>query len=129
MNSTISFLLLLVATDEKKKQAFFYDMAVHYDLVYLDDYMHLIKDVNPNFYGMIDQLVASRSRVFFGCWFSTFTSYINRIRGYHADRLKLPGFATGIIESYYYALPEHKYKMKEYWPLTGAFHSREFPVR
>lgn len=42
----------------------------------------------------------------------------SRIRGYHSDRLKLPGFATGVIESYYYALPENKLKMKEYWPVS-----------
>jgi hypothetical protein len=41
-----------------------------------------------------------------------------RIRGYHSDRLKLPGFATGVIESYYYALPESKLKMQEYWPVS-----------
>jgi hypothetical protein len=29
---------------------------------------------------MIDQLVASKGRIFFGCFFSTFTGYINRIR-------------------------------------------------
>jgi hypothetical protein len=61
-----------VATDERDKK-FFVDMAIHYDLTYLDDYMHLIENINPNFYGMIDQLVASQGRVFFGCWFSTFT--------------------------------------------------------
>jgi hypothetical protein len=41
-----------------------------------------------------------------------------RIRGYHSDQLKLPGFATGAIESYYYALPESKLKMQEYWPVS-----------
>lgn len=103
-------------------------MASHFDIVYLDDFASLVKDVNPNFFGMIDQLVASRSRVYFGCWFSTFSSYINRIRGYHADRQKLPGFAMGIVESYHYAPPEHKNKMKEYWPISGEFYAREFPV-
>jgi len=126
-NEIVDGTTVYVATDERDK-AFFHDLAQHYDVVFLDDYMHLMHNVNPNFYGMIDQLVASRSRIFFGCWFSTFTSYINRIRGYHADREKLDGFAKGAIDSYYYALPEHKYKMLEYWPLTGAFHSREFPI-
>jgi hypothetical protein len=48
------------------------------DLVFLGDFKHLIGDLNSNFYGLVDQLIASRSRVFLGCWFSTFTSYINR---------------------------------------------------
>jgi hypothetical protein len=68
---------VFIATDERRR-AFFADMASHYDLVFLGDYKHLIGNLNSNFYGMADQLIASRSRVFFGCWFSTFTSYINR---------------------------------------------------
>jgi GDP-fucose protein O-fucosyltransferase len=69
-----------MATDERDR-SFFKDLADHYDVVYLDDFAPLLKGVNTNFYGMIDQLITSRSRVFFGCWFSTFTGYINRIRG------------------------------------------------
>jgi len=59
-----------MATDERRKD-FFDDMAEHYDVVYLSDFAEMLEGVNTNFYGMIDQLVASRSRVFFGCWFST----------------------------------------------------------
>jgi hypothetical protein len=77
---------------------------------------------------MLDQLVSSRSRVFFGCYFSTFTGYINRLRGYHADRQRAPGYESGIVESYYYAPLSHKYRMRDYWPLFGAIYAREFPV-
>ena len=58
----------------------------------------------------------------------SFSAYINRLRGYHADRLKAPGFGHGIIDSYYYTLPEHKMKMREYWPVSGAVYAREFPT-
>jgi hypothetical protein len=58
----------------------------------------------------------------------SFTAYINRIRGYQADRLKAPGFGQGIIDSYYYALPENKMRMREYWPVSGAVYAREFPI-
>jgi hypothetical protein len=68
---------VFIATDERRRP-FFADMASRYDLVFLGDFKHLIGDLNSNLYGMVDQLIASRSRVFFGCWFSTFTSYINR---------------------------------------------------
>ena len=57
-----------------------------------------------------------------------FTGYINRLRGYHTDRLKLTGFERGLIHSYYYALPEHKMRMRQYWPVSGAVYSREFPM-
>ena len=60
-----------VATDERDKN-FFRDLAEHYDLVYLDDFTHLLDGINTNYYGMIDQLVASKAEIFFGCWFSTY---------------------------------------------------------
>ena len=69
-----------VATDERNK-TFFQPLAEHYDLVFLDDFNHLFKDLSTNYYGMLDQVVASRSRVFIGTWFSTFSGYINRLRG------------------------------------------------
>lgn len=53
------------------------------------------------YYGMLNQLIASRGgRISFGCWFSTFSSHINRMIGYHADKLKLPGYEDGLVESY-----------------------------
>ena len=115
-----------IGTDERNK-TFFDPMKKHYDVVFLDDFMNVLEGINPSYYGMLDQLVTSRSRYFFGCWFSTFTSYINRLRGYHSDNEKLPGYENGVIESYYYALAEHKLKMREFWPVKKAFHAREFP--
>lgn len=32
---------------------------------------------------MIESIVCSRAKVFAGTWFSTFTGYIHRLRGYH----------------------------------------------
>lgn len=118
---------IYLATDERDK-SFFQPMKDHYDIVFLDDYMHLIPGLNTNYYGMLDQLIATRGRFFFGCWFSTFTGFINRMRGYHADKDKLPGWEKGLIESYYYALPEHKMRMREYYPLKQSFFAREFPI-
>jgi hypothetical protein len=62
---------VFVATDERKK-VFFQPLKDHYDVVFLDDFHdEALVGINTNFYGMIDQLVATRSRIFFGCWFST----------------------------------------------------------
>jgi len=52
---------LYIATDERDK-SFFKILMDHYDVTFLDDYMHLLTDVNPNYYGMLDQLVASKGR-------------------------------------------------------------------
>lgn len=59
-----------MATDERHK-SFFHDLSEHYDLVFLNDYAHLLKGIITNYHGILDQLVASRAEIFFGCWFST----------------------------------------------------------
>ncbi|GKY92977.1 hypothetical protein MPSEU_000266300 [Mayamaea pseudoterrestris] len=76
--------ILYIATDEKQKE-FFNDLAAHHDLRFLDDYWELagLGDLDGNYMGMIDTIVASRGRAFAGTFFSTFTGFINRMRGYH----------------------------------------------
>jgi hypothetical protein len=69
---------LYIATDERNK-SFFDPFKQDYTVGFLDDYMHLIKDINPNYYGMLDQLVAYKGEVFFGTWFSTLSGYVNRL--------------------------------------------------
>lgn len=76
--------ILYIATDERNK-SFFDPVAKYHTLRFLDDYWQLgnLSQLDPNFMGMIDTIVASRARVFVGTWFSTFSGYINRMRGYH----------------------------------------------
>ena len=116
-----------IATDERDK-SFFNLLKQHYDVVFLDDFKHELEGVNTNYYGMIDQLVASRGRTFYGCWFSTFTGYINRLRGYHADDHQTKGYEDGIIPSYYYALKDRYLHMQEFYPVKKQFYAREFPT-
>jgi hypothetical protein len=66
--------------------------------------------------------------IFYGCWFSTFTGYINRLRGYHTDDHQLPGFREGIIPSYYYALEDRFDHMQSFYPVKKSFYAREFPT-
>lgn len=116
-----------IATDEKKK-SFFKPFADKYDAIYLDDFKHLIEGINTNYYGMLDQLIASRGRVFVGTYHSTFTGFINRMRGYHAVKNKLPHFENGTIESYYFVPDNMKHIMKDFYPVKKAFWAREFPT-
>eukprot|EP00934_Nitzschia_sp_Nitz4_P007095 Nitzschia sp. Nitz4//scaffold284_size24204//366//2431//NITZ4_008411-RA/size24204-augustus-gene-0.2-mRNA-1//1//CDS//3329545673//7085//frame0 len=116
-----------IATDERDK-SFFKLLQEHYDVVFLDDFMSVLPDVNSNYYGMIDQIVASRGRIFFGCWFSTFTGYINRLRGYFADDYETEGYEEGIVPSYYYALKDRFLHMQEFYPVKKSFYAREFPA-
>jgi GDP-fucose protein O-fucosyltransferase len=61
-----------IATDERNI-TFFEPLAKHYNLLFMKDFKKELVGVNTNFYGMIDQLVASRGDVFVGVYFSTFT--------------------------------------------------------
>jgi len=72
---------LYIATAERDKKFFDPIIKGGYAVVFLDDFKPLLKGVNTNYYGMIDQLVASRGDVFLGCWHSTFTGFIMRMRG------------------------------------------------
>lgn len=118
---------IYIATDEHDRK-FFEPLAELYDIVFLDDFKHLLKGVNTNYFGMIDQLVTSRSRIFFGCWFSTFTGYINRLRGYHANKDKTKGYEDGVVPSYYYALVDRHYHMQTFYPVKRSYYAREFPA-
>lgn len=75
--------LLYIATDERNK-TFFNDLSKHYNIRFLDDYWDVagLEKVDPNTLGMIETLVTSRGRLFCGTWFSTFSGYITRLRGY-----------------------------------------------
>lgn len=64
-----------IATDERDKK-FFTSLKEHYDVLFMDDFIPLLDNVNKNHYGMIDQLVASRGRIFFGCWHSTYVCFL-----------------------------------------------------
>lgn len=119
--------VLYIATDERKK-AFFKIFGEHYKVYYLDNFKHLFPGLNTNYYGMLDQLIASKARTFVGTFHSTFTGYINRMRGYHAEQKQLPGHEQGIIDSFYFNPDNQKDAMRKYRPMRRPFFSREFPV-
>lgn len=98
--------LLFIATDERNKSFFDAFHSRFPRIRYLDDFMDYaeLREINPNFLGalvsvvgwwytqlltallllpgMIDQVVCTRGQIFVGTWFSTFTGYITRMRGY-----------------------------------------------
>jgi hypothetical protein len=123
-NSTV-----FVATDERDK-AFFEPLRKHYHLYFLDDFLHLLPDhFNKNYYGMLDQRIASRGKIFAGAYFSTFTGYINRMRGYHSQKEKAPkGYLDGALESYFYVPKSNKNEISTYSSLKGPLWGREFPT-
>ena len=110
--------ILYVATDERDK-TFFDDLAAHHDLRFLDDYWDMagLGDLDPNYMGMIDTIVASRGRAFAGTWFSTFSGYINRLRGYHG---------MSMMDSWYSFLPK-KTAVHEWREVADFAYAFEWP--
>jgi hypothetical protein len=132
--------VVYIGTDERDK-TFFQPLVedAGWNILFLDDFLDEVgESIDPHYYGMIDQLVVSRGDRFFGCWFSTFSGYIMRLRGYHSqleisssssNNPNADAFSKGKLpNSYYYALEEHKTKMHDYWPVKKAFYAREFPT-
>lgn len=111
--------ILYIATDEIERE-FFDPIKEHREIRFLSDYWHKLglDDTDPNYIGMIETIVASRGRAFAGTWFSTFTSYINRMRGYHGMDMK----------NSYYGLEERKYAMHQWVYPNGGYVARDWPL-
>jgi len=118
---------LYIATDERDKK-YFDIFKQHYNVYFLDDFKHLFKDLNTNYYGMLDQLIASKGRIFVGTYYSTFTGYINRMRGYHSQKYKFEGHDIGVIQSYFLIPEGAKNEMRRYVPVYEPMWAREFPI-
>ena len=86
---------------QQRDKSFFEPFSKHYDVVFLDDFKDQIKGINTCFYGMLDQLIASKGRVFFGTFFSTLSGYVNRMRGYYSAKHKLEGHKEGVLVRYF----------------------------
>jgi len=109
--------LLFIATDEHNKSFFDPFRAQGFKLKFLEDFNELgeLKNINPNFLGMIDQVVCTRGRHFFGTWFSTFTGYITRMRGYmgYPDNTTWYGDKKHRDRFQVYELPKFPFYMRE----------------
>ena len=89
-----------IATDETDT-AFFEPLRRNHTVVFLNDFHHLIADMDPNYYGMIEQLVCAKGDKFVGTYYSTFSAYINRLRGYHAQKSRSSQAKQGSLNSEY----------------------------
>ena len=120
--------VVFVATDHQG-QPFFKPLMEKYDLVFLKDFKKELEGVNTNYFGMIDQLVASRGRVFFGCYHSTFTGFIIRMRAYHAMKNKEEGWEKGVLHNtFFYTSERHKRIYENYFGLSPPYFTKEFPT-
>lgn len=118
---------LYIASDERDK-SFFKPIKKHYNVLFLDDFKDLLGGINSNYYGMLDQLVASKGRVFYGTWWSTLSGYINRMRGYYGAKHHLEGYEEGTMQSYYFIPDDRKLEMRQYRSVRKPIYMREFPT-
>ncbi len=82
--------MLYISTDETNHSFFAPFRQAGFQLRFLSDIgesVGLNEGIlaDPNYIGMVEQIVASKGRVFIGTWYSTFTGYINRLRGYYGE--------------------------------------------
>jgi GDP-fucose protein O-fucosyltransferase len=89
-----------IATDERDK-SFFEILHQHHTILFLHDFDYVIEGIDPNYYGMIEQLVCAKGDKFVGTYYSTFTGYINRVRGYHAQKAGTIEARKGFLNSEY----------------------------
>ena len=92
----------------------------HYKVRFLDDFAELagLSNLDPNFVGMIDQIVASKGRDFVGTYFSSFSAYIGRIRGYHG----LSG------KRMFYSHPQYWNETHSWVYPHASYSAREYPL-
>jgi len=114
--------VLYITTDESDRSWFDSFRAQHSGpLRFFGDYRELadLDSVDPTLYGMIETVVASRASVFAGTWFSTFSGYIIRLRGYY-----------GMSKHFsYYSWLKRKYFMNSWMDVgDGSYYAREYPV-
>ena len=112
-------------------------MIQNYKRVYfLDDFIHTeCPTLEKEKYGMIDQLVASKGKHFLGQYYSTFTGYINRLRGYHSQKIYQQKQDNtnvtqnlGIIPSWFYSPKEKRNIYQNYEPVGNSLFAMEYPI-
>ncbi|KAL7431266.1 hypothetical protein ACHAXM_003999 [Skeletonema potamos] len=109
--------ILYIATDEKNRK-FFEPIAKHHQLRFLDDYLDKagLANIEKQYLGMLETIIASRGRLFVGTWHSTFSAYIMRLRGYY-----------GVSKmSNYYAYRPRRFEMIKFRYPYGNYAARDW---
>lgn len=117
-----------IATDEQDK-SFFDPIRTRYTILFMEDFNHLLRGIDPNYFGMIEQLVCAKGDKFVGTYYSTFSAYVNRVRGYHAQKEHSQEAMKGILNSEY-AGQNGRFRdaHKQYVSANKDFWHREWPI-
>lgn len=90
---------LYIATDEKDKSLFNF-LKEKYKIYFLENFHFGLQGHETL---MVDQLICSKAKIFLGSKFSTFSDYINVLRGYSGNRMDFHREGTNfLMPSLYY---------------------------
>ncbi|KAI2504211.1 GDP-fucose protein O-fucosyltransferase [Fragilaria crotonensis] len=120
---------LYVSTDHADP-SWFDPLRQDYRLYFASDFKDVFGSLMPWYMEMVEQLICARSRTFVGTYYSTYSAYTNRLRGYYQerDRDSQAGDEVGAIASYYASPVAIKKDMKVYRALRTPLWMREFPT-
>lgn len=116
---------LFIATNERDV-SFFGPIQEVYDVSFLGDFSTMLSDINPNYFPLVEQMVASRGRIFIGTFFSTFSAYIARLRGYYS--VKEMHARDGGLRNTFFLPGKWKKEMHLYQAIHKPLYGRDFPV-
>jgi len=109
--------VVYVATDEADG-TFFDPVREHYELRFLSDFEGIagLDGLDPNLVGMLDQVVASGGERFVGTYFSSFSAYVGRMRGYRGvpSTSMYYGHPDRWNETHVWRYPKPSYSAREY---------------
>mmetsp|Transcript_38251 Transcript_38251/g.82390 ORF Transcript_38251/g.82390 Transcript_38251/m.82390 type:complete len:921 (-) Transcript_38251:426-3188(-) len=118
---------IFICTNERDI-SFFAPIQEVYDVSFLGDFGQMLSDINPNYFPLVEQMVASRGRVFIGTFYSTFSAYIARLRGYYSVKEMHQGHMKGGLRNTYFLPSKYKKEMQLYQAVHEPIYGRDFPV-
>jgi hypothetical protein len=111
--------LLYVATDEPDLN-WFAPLGQRHGTRFLRDYVDEVAGLPNDWLGLVEQVVLAHGRTFTGTWFSTFSAYVCRLRGYYATH--------GDETCYVYAPDSKRFDFAAWKMPSHAFYPREWAL-
>ena len=118
---------IFIATNERDT-SFFKPIQEVYHVSFLGDFGTMLSNINPNYFPMLEQIVASRGHLFFRTFFSTFSAYIARLRGYYSVKEMQSGYLDGGLKNTFLLPAKWEKEMHLYQAIHKPLFSRDFPV-
>ena len=115
-------------TTNENDLSFFAPIQEVYYVIFLSDFGDVVSGINPNYFPLIEQIVASHGSIFIGTHLSTFSAYIARLRGYYGAKEMQDGYMTGGLQNTYLLPSKWKKEFRLYQAAHKPFFGREFPI-